>query len=387
MKTVNKFHKLIYRVRNGDHYEFYDEIISFVQERIASLGDLLKLWTVFVTVFQKEDDIYKRSQKSAETGDINEANKDRLDQYRLIRGTVETAAFSKDPAVRQAAVKLSLVMNNFKAVSSASMTQASALIKNLIQDLRRPAYAPYVTTLALTAATDALEQYNDAFKALYKEREHSQGEAILEGNMAYIRPLTDKAFTDFTEALDGFYAVAKVSGNTAGMETFGAIIDHINFVIHNYSNIYARITGASSDGSKNKPGDGDDDDAGGGDTPSIPLFHVASQEVPESGEVMYVTATDAAAFAAALYPAATGGSLILKSAAEEAILPIAGFKMEADGDGNQTPAALEAAPPSANRYFLSPLLSEGPAEARIEKDGAVLARLSGMVFPNMYSFD
>ncbi|MDR0748191.1 MAG: hypothetical protein LBF62_01305, partial [Tannerellaceae bacterium] len=202
----------------------------------------------------------------------------------------------------------------------------------------------------------------------------------------YIRPLTDKAFTDFTDALPGFYAIAKLGGNTSGVETFGAIIDHINNVIHNYSNIYARIDGGSG-GSKNKPGDGDDDDAGGGDTPAIPLFHVASQEAPQSGEVMYVTATDAAAFAAALYPAAAGGSLILKNAAEEAILPIAGFKMEVDGDGSQTPAALEAAPPSASSYFLSPLLSEGPAEAWIEKDGNVLARLSGMVYPNMYSFD
>jgi hypothetical protein len=383
MKTINKFNGLTHRLRNGDHFEFYDEIARFVQGRAASLGDLLKLWTVFTEVFQREDDIYKRSLKSYETADINEANKDRIDQYRLIRGTVETSAFSKVPAVLQAATKLSFVTDNFKAIPSASMTQASALITNLLQDLRRPAFAPHVTTLALTAAVDALEQYNDAFKALYEEREQTQGDAIREGNMKYIRPLTDRAFAQFADALPSFYAIARLGGKTADTETLGAIIDHINNVIHNYTNIYARIDGAAS-ASKNKPGADDDDDDG---APVVPLLHVASQETPQGGRAMYVVTTSFAAFAAALYPVAEGGSLVLRSATEEAVFPIAGFKMEDDGEGGQRPAALEAAPPSANRYFDSPFYDEGPSEAWVEKDGEQLARFVGMIFPGMYSLE
>jgi hypothetical protein len=30
MKTINKFHKLTGRLRNGDHYEFYDEIACLI---------------------------------------------------------------------------------------------------------------------------------------------------------------------------------------------------------------------------------------------------------------------------------------------------------------------------------------------------------------------
>ncbi|MDR0749805.1 MAG: hypothetical protein LBF62_09575, partial [Tannerellaceae bacterium] len=143
--------------------------------------------------------------------------------------------------------------------------------------------------------------------------------------------------------------------------------------------------------SKNKPGNGDEDeDEGGGlpDTPGtgVPFLAVASQEAP-SQEVMYVFPADVAAFAEALYPAAGGGVLILEKTGEApALFPITGFKTESEG-GEDTVKALEAASPSVNHSFISPFTGEGSCGAWVEKDSDVLARFTGMAYPLMLVLD
>ncbi|MDR0749988.1 MAG: DUF6261 family protein [Tannerellaceae bacterium] len=405
MKTINKFKHLIWIFRNGDHFEFFDEIIRFMTGHAASLGDALKLWTAFVAVFQKEDDIYKRSLKSSETAGINKANESRINQFRLIKGAVELSLLSQESARRQAATALAFVTDNFKHIPTAPMNQASALITNMVQDFRRPQYAAHAETLGLQVEINFLEQFNNSFKALFEEREQSMGSAMQEGNMKYIRPFVDKAFADFAEAIGSLYAVAKLGGKTAEMETFGAIIDHINHVIYSYNKMYARISGSSS---KNKPGNGDEDTPGGEDTPGdedipggedtpgggedtpgdgIPVLQVASQELFSDNMGMTVTASNPAAFAAALYPGAQGGLLRLRTDATDVEPAEPDFHIDSFlmGSGGETPGGLKASVPDGYFFLSSP--ETNPCEAWVEKDGVVLARFTGMIYDGLNGMD
>jgi hypothetical protein len=388
MNRIEKYANLTRNLRNGEHFEFFLEIIEFILKHLSALGDTVKLWDILYNTFQKEDEIYKRSRKAAETRYITEAHTKRLNAFRVVKGGVETASYKDTPADKQAAERLAFVLDNFRNISKASLVEASALIFNMIQDLRRTAYAPSVQTLGLTEAVNTLEERNEEFKALYEEREMELKEAETLGNMRYIRPLTDKAFATFTEALNSFYALARLNGKTAEADALNQLINRINATISQYETILAHRGGSAG---KGKPGGGGDDDDNGGYLPEepgdeTPSLAVASQEAP-STTVMYVFPADVAAFTQALYPAAQGGVLTLEQAGETpALCPITGFRTVKE-NGVDVIAGLEVASPSANRTFFSPFDNDGPCEAWVEKDGETLARFTGMAYPGMITME
>ncbi|MDR1646197.1 MAG: DUF6261 family protein [Tannerellaceae bacterium] len=246
MKTVKPYANLLRRLRNGDHFEFYREIIKLRKKSGNNLGEILKPWGVFIHLFQKEDDIFKRSLKAPETEEINKLGRQRMNVFRRIKLHVRAARYNTNPAEHAAAVALTFVLHNFKEIPTTTTTQASALFFNLIEEFRRPKYAPHVATLGLAGAVDELEATHDAFLTIFSEREQRQGAALRKGNMKKIRPLVDKAFAAFVEALNAFYATAQLKDNPAEIATYGYLIDGINSIVHYFNNVYAHIAGAAT---------------------------------------------------------------------------------------------------------------------------------------------
>ncbi|MDR0748894.1 MAG: DUF6261 family protein, partial [Tannerellaceae bacterium] len=161
MTTIDNYSRLVARIRNGEHFQLYKEIIDLITLHIASLGVLLKPWAAFTNLFKQEDAIYKHSLKAEETAYIAEANQARRNAFLVIKQSVETAALKNNPSGKEAVRKVSFVLDNFKHIPAAAMVEMSALIYNMIQDLRLPACAPHVETLGLTADVNALEAANE----------------------------------------------------------------------------------------------------------------------------------------------------------------------------------------------------------------------------------
>jgi hypothetical protein len=228
-------------MRNGDHFEFYREITKLVTSFEDNLGDLIRLWIILIQTFEKEDKIFKRNLKAPETEEANKIDRERMKVFQLIKLRVRATFYDIPPDEHADAVALDFLLKNYKEIPTATLTEASALIVNLVQDLRRPRYATHVATLGLTGTVDRLEAVNEAFEAIYVQREHNVGNALRQGNMKRIRPQVDKAFSHFIEGLEIFYNIARLNGNTTGIATCGAIIDGINNIIHQYNNIYAHV--------------------------------------------------------------------------------------------------------------------------------------------------
>ncbi|MDR3140500.1 MAG: DUF6261 family protein [Tannerellaceae bacterium] len=384
MKTLKKFSMLVRRLRNGEHYEFYYEIIRFVTPISSSLGDAGKLWLLFINAFQHEDDVFKHSAKASETTHISEVNAERKTAFQFIKMTIEAALLGNDPAGKAAAAKLAGILDNYKKIPSAPMVETSALITNMVQDLRLPEYATALGVFNLAGAIDDLEERNENFIDLYAEREDSRSEAEQRGSMKEVRPRTDKAFARFIETVGVLYTLSISNGNAATAEVYEKIITKLNAIVTQYETIYARRGGSTG---KGKPGGDEGDEGDEGllpDTPGAdaPVLAVASQETP-SPRVMYVFPADVAAFAEALCPAAAGGVLALVQTGEApALCPITGFKTETV-EGEETVKGLEAASPSEYHTFFSPFYNDGACDAWVEKDGETLARFTGMAYPGM----
>jgi hypothetical protein len=387
MSIIENFTNLVRHIRNGEHFEFYEEIIQYVDKHKNVLGNLLKLWVVFVNIFKKEDDIYKRSQKVSETRFITKAEAERQDAFMVIKRGVEMASYKKTPDEKAAAENLAFVLDNFKQIPRASQIETSALILNLVQDLRRPPYAADVQTLGLTESVNALEEANEAFKTLYEERELDIKKAEMMGNMTQIRPLTDKAFLDFTDALGALCVAARLDGKTAEAAALEDIVVRINATIRQYKAVYGRRGGAASPG---KPVIPDTPDTPEAPEDNIPILSVASQEIAgQNNSEIHVVLADAAAFALALYPAAQGGLLRLRTDVEgvepeEAAFYITGFITDASS-GEEKPVGLKMSVP-ADHVLLS-FDNAGPCEAWVEKDNQTLARILGLVYGGMFTLD
>jgi hypothetical protein len=127
------------------------------------------------------------------------------------------------------------------------------------------------------------------------------------------------------------------------------------------------------------------------------VLQTASQEINTNGIQMSIVMSDAAAFAQALYPAAQGGVLRLRSAdadvePQEAGLSITNFLTTGTAPaGGETPTAGETPTgllvSTSEDHIILSLNGAPAAEAWVEKDGQTLARLSGLVYNGMLTLE
>ncbi|MDR1344311.1 MAG: DUF6261 family protein [Tannerellaceae bacterium] len=382
MTLIKAFASLLFRLRNNEHFTLMMNIVKFITEREVSLpAAIVPLWTALKKQFEKEDDIFKRSAMAVETKYIVEANRERGNNFMFIRRTVEAAAYSAEEELKDASVKLGEVMHNYRSIVSVAMNEVTALVYNMIEDLGKPRYSDAVKQLGLEDAIASLEASNNAFNDLYIERAERNETSGMQGTMRYIRPIVDKAFKAFADGVNTLHNADKLTG-ASDKDVYTPIIVFINGLVDQYELTIARRTSATTTG-KDKPdagNDGDDDETPYPVEPLVPILTVAEQRI-DGAKTMTLIMADQEAFAAALYPVAAEGMMVL--VAESSLdgshthCPIKSY-FEMDGD---TPIGLCVRPPEENFNFVSPLQSLGPCTAEVTKDDVLLAVLTNMEWP------
>jgi hypothetical protein len=337
---------------------------------------LTALWLTLKEEFKREDDIYKHSAMASETKYLNEAHHRRADAFMLIRRSVESASYSLDAAVKAAAVILGEIIHNYKKVPTAPMNEVTALVYNMVEDMRKPRYADAAALLSLTASVGVLEMTNNTFNDLYSERVRNTEMSDVAGTMDDIRLIIDKTFKSFTDGINAFYTTSHLEGTTDANNPYTAFIIYINGFVDQYEHTLARRTPTYS-----VPGDGSGD-SDGSLTPSEPAgpptLTVSLQEVTNN-MTMEITLEDNPAFVAAMYPDAVGGTLVLSC--EDPVdtydrFPIVAFKMD-----DSTPVGFCVEPPDPKFRFSVPLYTIGDCVGEVFKDDVLLAVIPGLQWP------
>ncbi|MDR1356536.1 MAG: DUF6261 family protein [Tannerellaceae bacterium] len=373
MKSIKNYSRMVHLFKNSEHYDFHKYVSDHTLPRISLIPESKPSWMVFHSLFEKEDIIFKRSSKSAETKYINDENQKRHGAFSTIRRKVSAGEISFDPVEKAASILLTEVLDNYKGISTASMVDASALIVNMLQDLGKERYSKAVGALDLTAAVSALEEANDVFRALYEERFQNLETIETQGTMKEIRVQVDKSFKLFTQSVDAVYAAAKLSGKEAPEAE--EIIDYINGAIDQYERVLAHRGHAFA----GKKPEGDEPEM---PVPGTPTLAVSAQEIVDD-YTMLLTMADRAMFELMIYPEAKGGKIILSADDVHDYyneFPVKDFDV-VDG----LPAGLLVSPPDAGFKFNKPMYSLGPCHAELFKDDALLAVLTGVEWPGSYS--
>ncbi|MDR1357396.1 MAG: DUF6261 family protein [Tannerellaceae bacterium] len=377
IKSVKNYSRIVTRFRHGEHYDFHEYISDTVEPSLGSVPEVLPAWTAFKTLFQKEDIIYKKSATSNETKYVREAARRRIDIFQMFHHRIDSAKYSFNDVEKDSATKLGEILHNYKGIPSATMSEASALITNMIQDLAGARYATPLGKLGLDAVVSELEKANNEFREIYKERALNLEASEMKGTMKGIRVQVDKSFKLFTQALDVVYALEYMSGKK-DISGAGEMIDGLNAIIDQFERILA-LRGISS-GKKGGSDSADDEDT---DEPEvvIPELTLSSQEVLD-GKQMEIIPVEQDTFRRALYPRALDGNLHLTSpgVTDYPDFPITSFRMD-----GQTPVGIVIAPPQPGLTFNRPIYGMGESRGNaFDKDGNLLAVITGIEWPASY---
>lgn len=398
MNTIKSTLALAGKLRNAEHFDFYELIIlKYGDGKTLRPAALQPLWTSFCQVFAREDDIYKRHLGQEITPLLDDAHKKRKNVYMKLKRTVEAASYDDTPALQAAAGELMRILDNYPRIPNAPLTEASAMIVNLVQDLVRPAHAAAMTLLGAAEIASRLSDDNKAFMTLYNERTLSEGEEKGEGSLAEARRQTDHEFNSLCLIIAALYQANEKQRpkDPEVTKVLSELILFLNAHIARYEAIYARRTPGGyhpgKGGEPSHPGAPDAPDA----PEDLPQLAIAAQEIlgqhpnmTNMGTQMSLAAADAGAFADALYPAAEGGVVRLTPADTESSedpqdYPVAGFLL-AEGT---TPVGLIVNGPRAGTVFYKPFEGEGEAEGEVFRDGALIATLTGLQLPGYMTID
>ncbi|MDL2266050.1 DUF6261 family protein, partial [Parabacteroides sp. OttesenSCG-928-G21] len=239
MKQIKNV-SVLYKLRNGEHYQVHSVVIKALETPIADFSELTNAYTAYKQVFNHEDDVFKYQSKMPGTRAIIAADERRSKEYMNLRMIIKSNQNSIDAEIREAAESLMLIADNYKKASQKGYNEATAFVTNFIKDCRKPAYQPAVTKLGLGASVDQLEADNLAFESMYNTRTRWVEQQRLQGNMEQARPPVDKAFKELVFDINALYAANEIGEKNADKRTkLNAIIDEVNAQLDNMIRVIA----------------------------------------------------------------------------------------------------------------------------------------------------
>jgi hypothetical protein len=388
MKQIIQLAFRVHNLRNAEHFQLHWSIDGFLVLRIPGIVLLATPWTAYHGAMEKEDAVYKRSQKLEETKEINLYDQKRDDAFKFLGKSIDYESRSLDPARKAAAERLTNLHSNYKGADKKALAENTALITNYLQDLDREENQTAVTLLGLAPVVETLRENNLAVEQLYDKRSESVNYLREEGNMQTERAKVDKAFEALVGGINALYTTNEYGAKDPQLRSvLDEIIDGVNARIEQTRLVFSRRTGR-----KVKGGGGGGNTPGTPDTPDTPPatpphFEMHEQKLYDDSSVipgkmarMSAEAVDVAAFAATLNPAAKDGELRMFDGHTWESFPIEAFVIHTDGS---PVSGLVMNPPTANAAFTQ--LSDEEVPAEVVKNDLVLATLGGLKFPEYIS--
>jgi hypothetical protein len=244
MKEIIAHTTLTGRLCNTEHFEFYHTIYDYIEEYPEIPVALQPLWETIRDKYLQEGITIREALVKKKTEFVRLADKKRKQAYVGLKLLVKSASYNSRKEVQEAAEELLWTLANYSDIYRTSLTSASALITKLVQEMRKPARAPYIALVGAGELVEQLSRANEAFLDCYSDRIYNEHEEKERGGPAYIRKQVDQAFGKLTAAINALYQTQLLDtllrDTETDNETLSNLISCINGVIHHYDTIYAR---------------------------------------------------------------------------------------------------------------------------------------------------
>jgi hypothetical protein len=239
VKRVNLQH-----LHNEEHFQFISAILTVLNGAQASIKTYLTpLIATLAELCDREHSALEKIRKSLLTGEIDRLDKQRDSVFHGLTLIAEGFGHSTLAAEVEASHEVLLVTDHYGNVAIKSYNEETALIRNLISDLRTR-YSTALNSLNLTRWVNELETLNTEFDNLMNTRFDESAHTLEMENVRDIRRLVDPAYLNVVAAVE-------TGSLLDGASDYRSLIDELNARIDYYRNTLATRRGR-------KPKDGNE---------------------------------------------------------------------------------------------------------------------------------
>lgn len=214
------------------HAQFHDTVRKRITTKLtlSNLNIPQVLYDSYGRNIDIEIEINKAARAEAETGKLLELDKTRDDIGRYFLATQRNAAKSPVAAQRAAGDVLEIPLSPYRTIFDEAFDVETLHIKGLIADMRKPEYAPAVTTLGLTDVLAELDTANLAYESASNTRSDNRIARTVD-NSKTARPRTDSDYYQICDLINASYLLSTDATMKADI---GALIDQVNMIISEY---------------------------------------------------------------------------------------------------------------------------------------------------------
>jgi hypothetical protein len=228
------------RFNISDHLEFH--VLSLKTcEKYGPSYTMLPLVDAYRIAIEQEEIMYKWVRKSEFTAKKAEADHARDQAVRGIEAIVRAGMKHFDPATRDHARRLNLLLETYGNLTRADYDGETAAIDSLLTRLQSPAYYPAVLALELTPWLGELHARNELFKSYVDDVAREQVEKP-DVTPRAAREATDEALRKITDHVTALIVLNGPASYVDFVEEFNTLVNHYNTLVHeHYGRLHVRV--------------------------------------------------------------------------------------------------------------------------------------------------
>jgi hypothetical protein len=224
MKIKNIY---LHNFRNDEHFQFIQFTLALVDETGAAALGAVAQNAALIALHRQEDEALKKILKSALTEEINDLDRERDIVFRGLVNAVGSGLSHYSAAVRNAAVRLEIVLDTYGNVAQKPHIEETSALYNLLNELLTN-YSAEVETLALTGWIAELDRLNRAVEALIAGRA-DEGAARTSLVLKEVRAQVDAAYNALTAMVEAQALVSSLGTNAAeAAELYANFVRRLN---------------------------------------------------------------------------------------------------------------------------------------------------------------
>jgi hypothetical protein len=234
-----KFRRInFHSLRNEEWFNFLTEFKKFIEEMPSIGAKIVKLFTLFLSLYLKADKIIEKIRQSRVTPQIGELDKQRDTTFRGVVRTIESYKYHFDSAKRNAAESLQPVLKHYGNLAIKPYNEETAGINNFLQELREN-YSSAIEILKLTEWLNELERNNQIFEDAVLERNREDASKT-DLRLLDVRREIDRCYKDIIERLE---ALILIEEDEKEIENYMSFVKLLNTNIKRYSDAVAQRKG------------------------------------------------------------------------------------------------------------------------------------------------
>ncbi len=232
------------RAHNSEFLLFHSDVLGVLTTELAEANHFGPWRATYESLYTKADSISVVNPAYASTEDIEAKDAKRDNSFAFVRNVVDNSQFSPAEAEREAGRILIYVIDPYRKSATKSYADNTREMRNLVAKLQSEEYAPYVETLGLTAAVEALGAANEDFHTTYSGRTAEKYDRVSTETMKQLRPQIIQAMLLCFSAVNAFYLVNELTEQDSAVhQQLGGAIDLINGFIVQLQETMSRRTG------------------------------------------------------------------------------------------------------------------------------------------------